>query len=78
MTIKVGVAAVNILFLDTSSQYVGAFWANKKRVPLPGTGDYNDAMRITQRVRKNMVVSEIWWVVLGGVGGLVSFLQRGS
>lgn len=74
MTIKVGVAAVNILILDTASQYVGAFWTNKKRVPLPGTSDYNDAMRITQRVRKNMVVSEIWWVVLGGVGGLISFL----
>jgi len=49
---------------------MGEFWKDKKKMPVPGTGDYNDAIGLTQEVRLNMAYLGVSWAVVGGLAFL--------
>ena len=55
----------NAAALLAASQHVGAFWRRKAKIPLPGVGDYNEAISKTHQVRLNMVYMAAGWVGLG-------------
>jgi len=57
----------NVATLLATREHVGAFWRRKSKVPLPGVGDYNEAISKTQEIRLNMVYIAASWVVLGGL-----------
>ena len=61
-------AGVNIAALELARQHVGAFWKGKAKVPLPGVGDYNDAISRTQEVKLNMAYLVASWVAVGVLG----------
>ncbi|KAI9046881.1 hypothetical protein LZ554_008959 [Drepanopeziza brunnea f. sp. 'monogermtubi'] len=67
------VASLNVLALSSARHHVGAFWAHKARIPLPGVGDYNAAMRNTQEVRANMAYLVASWLAVA-VGALALLL----
>ncbi|PQE10680.1 methyltransferase domain-containing protein [Rutstroemia sp. NJR-2017a BBW] len=63
-------AGVNVVVLLGVREYVGNFWNSKPKVPLPGTGDYNDAVGLTGKIRERQ-----GWLVAGwGVMGVVAML----
>lgn len=43
-----GIGVVNALASYGAFQYVSSFWNGTARVPLPGSGKYNDAVRATE------------------------------
>jgi hypothetical protein len=57
----------NFAALLAAREHVGAFWKRKAKVPLPGVGDYNEAISKTQEVRLNMSYLAVGWVILGGL-----------
>ncbi|EKD14291.1 uncharacterized protein L3040_008359 [Drepanopeziza brunnea f. sp. 'multigermtubi'] len=61
------VVGLNALALASAWHHVGAFWTHKARIPLPGVGDYNAAMRNTQEVRANMAYLVASWVAVGAL-----------
>ena len=58
---KIAVATVNIGALLAAHQHVGNFWKDKAKVPLPGVGDYNDAISSTKETRLNMTYLAASW-----------------
>lgn len=67
-TTKLILALVNIAVLLAAKDHVGGHWRSKFKVPLPKTGDYNDAIGATQEVLGNMIYLVGGWVVLGALG----------
>ncbi|KAG0646211.1 hypothetical protein D0Z07_8416 [Hyphodiscus hymeniophilus] len=65
------IAVGNIAALLAAREHVGAFWKGKAKVPLPGVGDYNDAISITQETRLNMAYMAAGWTVLGALSMLI-------
>jgi len=63
--------AGNVAALLAAREHVGAFWRRKAKVPLPGVGEYNEAISKTQEVRLSMAYMAASWV---GIGGLSLFL----
>ncbi|PQE10645.1 methyltransferase domain-containing protein [Rutstroemia sp. NJR-2017a WRK4] len=63
-------AGVNIVVLLGVREYVGNFWNSKPKVPLPGTGDYNDAVGLTGKIRERQVWLAAGWGVMGVVAML--------
>jgi hypothetical protein len=59
------VAAGNIVVLEMARQHVGAFWKGKAKVPLPGVGEYNDAISKTLEVKMNMAYLVASWTAMG-------------
>ncbi|KAI9640464.1 hypothetical protein NHQ30_011210 [Ciborinia camelliae] len=59
---------VNLAVLLVTRNYVGDFWKSKPKLPIPGTGDFHDAMGLTSRVRANQLFLAMSWVVYGVVG----------
>lgn len=59
--------AGNVAALLATREHVGAFWRRKAKVPLPGVGDYNEAISKTEEVRANMAYMAGGWVVVGGL-----------
>lgn len=59
------VALVNVVALTAARAHVGEFWKGKAKIPLPGTGDYNDAISITQEIRLNSAYLAASWCVAG-------------
>jgi hypothetical protein len=59
------VAGANVAALEMARQHVGAFWEGKAKVPLPGVGEYNDAISKTQEVKLNMAYLVASWVAVG-------------
>lgn len=67
-TTKFTVAAVNAIALVAARQYVANFWAGKTKIPLPGVGDYNEAITKTQEVQLNMLYLAGSWILCGFLG----------
>jgi len=67
---KLLLAFTNIALLIWVRDYMGEFWKDKKKMPVPGTGDYNDAIGLTQEVRLNMAYLGVSWAVVGGLAFL--------
>lgn len=67
-----GVAVVNIGVLVAARAHVGNFWKGKAKIPLPGVGDYNDAISKTQEIRFNSAYLAASW----GVTGLLTLISR--
>lgn len=65
MTGAVLVASANVAALEMARQHVGAFWKGKAKVPLPGVGEYNDAISKTQEVKLNMLYLVASWAAVG-------------
>jgi hypothetical protein len=61
------VAGANVAALEMARQHVGAFWKEKAKVPLPGVGEYNDAISKTQEVKLNMAYLVASWAAVGVV-----------
>ncbi|ESZ93386.1 hypothetical protein SBOR_6233 [Sclerotinia borealis F-4128] len=61
-------ALVNIAVLLVAREYVGDFWKGKTKLPIPGTGDFNDAIGLTNEVRENQLFLAMSWGVYGVVG----------
>ncbi|KAE9365164.1 hypothetical protein N431DRAFT_549443 [Stipitochalara longipes BDJ] len=62
------VAGANVAVLELARQHVDAFWKGKAKVPLPGVGEYNDAISKTQEVKLNMAYLVASWVAVGVLG----------
>jgi len=62
-------AIVNVGVLEWARRFVGEFWEEKARIP--GVTGYNDAQRVTQEVRLNMVYLAASWGVVGVLGLLI-------
>ena len=67
-TTKLAVAGVNVAALGAAREHVSSYWKSKVRVPLPGTGDYNEAISKTTEVRLNMLYLIMGWGVSAVVG----------
>jgi len=61
------ITVVNVGALIVARQHVGDFWKGKAKVPLPGAGDYNDAITNTQETRLSMAYLAVSWVATGGL-----------
>ena len=59
------VAGSNVAALEMARQHVGAFWKGKAKVPLPGVGEYNDAISKMQEVKLNMAYLVASWAAVG-------------
>ena len=67
LILRLVVVAGNIAALLAAREHVGDFWKRKAKVPLPGVGDYNEAISKTQEIRLNMAYMAASWVVVGGL-----------
>lgn len=56
--------------LLAAHKHVGDFWARKAKIPLPGVGDYNDAVGMTNRERGNLMDLVASWAVVAVVEGV--------
>lgn len=65
ITTKLAIAGANGLVLMAAREHVGSYWKSKVRMPLPGTGDYNEAISKTQEARLNMAYLAAGWVASG-------------
>lgn len=61
----IAAAVINIGALVAARSHVGDFWKGKTKIPLPGVGDYNDAISITQEIRMNSAYLATSWVATG-------------
>jgi hypothetical protein len=59
--------AGNVAALLAAREHVGTFWRRKAKVPLPGVGDYNEAISKTQEIRLSMAYMSVSWAVIGGL-----------
>lgn len=64
---ELSVAALNVLVLVAARTHVGNFWKGKAKIPLPGVGDYNEAITKTQQVRLYMAYLSAGWILSGGL-----------
>ncbi|CAD6449039.1 ff506abd-d5cd-416c-b2f4-22fcf6f5667b [Sclerotinia trifoliorum] len=64
-------STVNLAVLLGTRKYVGDFWKGKPKMPIPGTGDFNDAIGLTNEVRENQLFLAMSWVLYGVLGLLV-------
>ncbi|EPE27894.1 hypothetical protein GLAREA_04685 [Glarea lozoyensis ATCC 20868] len=55
------IACANVGALLAARVHVGNFWNGKAKVPLPGAGEYNDAISRTQALRLNMAYLASSW-----------------
>jgi len=55
---------VNIGVLAFAIQHVGNYWKGKAKIPLPGVGEYNEAISKTQEARLNMYYLAASWGAL--------------
>jgi hypothetical protein len=60
-----GMASANVVALELARRHVGAFWKGKAKVPLPGVGEYNEAIGKTQEVKLNMAYLIASWAAVG-------------
>lgn len=51
-------------------KYVNDFWGNTARVPLPGSREYNDAVRTTERALSFLIFLGLGWAGVAVVKGL--------
>jgi len=68
---RVVVVAGNVAALLAAREHVGDFWRRKAKVPLPGIGDYNEAISKTQEVRLSMAYMAASWVAISGLSLLL-------
>lgn len=68
---KIGTVGANIAVLEMARRHVGAFWKGKAKIPLPGVGDYNEAIGKTQEVKLNMAYMVVGWGVIGVLGLII-------
>ncbi|QSZ32103.1 hypothetical protein DSL72_001672 [Monilinia vaccinii-corymbosi] len=61
-------STVNLAILLVTREYVGDFWRGKAKVPIPGTGDLNDAIGLTNEVGENQLFLAVSWVAYGVLG----------
>ncbi|KAB8299035.1 hypothetical protein EYC80_001166 [Monilinia laxa] len=61
-------STVNLAVLIATGKYVGDFWKGKAKMPIPGTGDFNDAIGLTNEIRENEYFLAMSWVAYGVVG----------
>jgi hypothetical protein len=54
-------ACANVAALVAARVHVGNFWKGKAKVPLPGAGDYNEAITQTQTIRLNLAYLASSW-----------------
>ncbi len=59
------VVGTNAAVLEMARQHVSAFWKGKAKMPLPGVGEYNDAITKTQEVNLNMAYLVASWAAVG-------------
>jgi len=59
------VPAANLVALEVARRHVGAFWEGKAKLPLPGVGEYNEAIGKTQEVKLNMAYLIASWAAMG-------------
>ncbi|PMD13409.1 hypothetical protein NA56DRAFT_612084 [Hyaloscypha hepaticicola] len=59
------VVGTNVAVLEMARQHVSAFWKDKAKMPLPGVGEYNDAITKTQEVKLNMAYLIASWAGVG-------------
>ena len=62
------VAGTNVAVLEMARRHVSRFWKDKAKMPLPGVGDYNDAITKTQEVKLNMAYLAVSWAAVGVLG----------
>ncbi|KAH8599287.1 hypothetical protein B0O99DRAFT_613474 [Bisporella sp. PMI_857] len=61
---QLALAALNVAALVAARWHVGDFWRGKAKIPLPGVGDYNEAISTTQETRLNMPFLMGGWGVI--------------
>jgi len=59
------IAGANVVVLELARRHVSAFWEGKAKVPLPGVGEYNEAIGKTQEVKLNMAYLIASWAAMG-------------
>jgi hypothetical protein len=52
----VRICIINTILLEATRRRVSDFWSRKAKIPLPGVGDYNEAIWETQEVKFNMAL----------------------
>ncbi|KAM3087053.1 hypothetical protein ACMFMF_000985 [Clarireedia jacksonii] len=61
---------INVVTLLGVREYVGNFWKSKPKMPLPGTGDYNDAVGLTMKTREMQAWLAAGWGLIGVCAGI--------
>ena len=61
------IALANIAALFAARAHVGNFWNGKAKIPLPGAGEYNEAITRTQQLRLNMAYLASTWSMCAGL-----------
>ena len=59
------VAGTKVAVLEMARRHVSKFWEGKAKMPLPGVGEYNDAITKTQEVKLNMAYLAVSWAAVG-------------
>jgi hypothetical protein len=59
------VAGTNVAVLEMARRHVSKFWEGKAKMPLPGVGEYNDAISKTQEAKLNMAYLVASWAAVG-------------
>jgi hypothetical protein len=65
MIAAIGVASANAVVLELARRRVGEFWKGKAKLPLPGVGEYNEAIGKTQELKLNMAYLIASWAAVG-------------
>jgi hypothetical protein len=65
MITGLAVAGTNVAVLEMARRHVSKFWEGKAKMPLPGVGEYNDAITKTQEVKLNMAYLAVSWAAVG-------------
>lgn len=65
---KLALAGVNVAALSAAWQHVGSFWKRKAKLPLPKTGEYNEAIGKTQEIHLNITYLIASWIALAFLG----------
>jgi hypothetical protein len=65
MTAALGIAGANVVVLELARRHLSAFWEGKAKVPLPGVGEYNEAIGKTQEMKLNMAYLIASWATVG-------------
>jgi len=67
--IQLGFAGFNVAALAFASDHISRFWRGKSKVPLPGAGNYNDAISQMETLTRTLWMLAVAWVVEFGVVG---------
>lgn len=70
--ISLALSLVTTLALGLSYRHISSYWRAKFKVPLPGSGDYNDAITSTNQVRQGVGILAWSWGAVAVIYGIMA------